>query len=182
MKGFLIKAALMFLGWFAIENLLLANECNPINDFLTLNVAVVSGWVVSLFGYESIGLAYQKCVNLVVVGGVPLVRIESGCNGLVLMVLFAGFVIAYPGSIKHKLWYIPAGIFLIYWANILRVVVLVFNHLYSKSTFDFNHKYTYAIALYAIIFGLWMLWANKLAKFEGEEGNGDSPQSEPQVS
>ena len=52
---------------------------------------------------------------------------------------------------------------MIYLVNLARVVVLALNHIYSNSSFDFNHKYTYTLITYAAIFGLWMIWANRLS-------------------
>ncbi len=43
-------------------------------------------------------------------------------------------------------------------ANVLRVAALSLNHMYSRGTVDFNHKYTFTVLVYAFIFFLWHLW------------------------
>lgn len=159
---FLVKVVVMYVIWEVFSGLYLKPD-GAINDGLTWNIAQVSAWLMSLFGMEATAHAFPGAINMIYVNAQPIVRIEAGCNGLVLMALFAGFIIAYPGPVNRKLWYIPAGLLAVYVINIIRVIVLTINNMYSKSTFDFNHKYTYAITTYACIFALWMLWANRLS-------------------
>jgi exosortase/archaeosortase family protein len=111
-----------------------------------------------------------------------LVEINNGCNGLILMVLFFTFMVAFPGPWKKKLWYIPVGIFVIYLINCLRVIALTTNkmiqglvngeELFKKSpiwqkimdnSVDFNHKGTFLIIVYGAIFYLWMIWVNRFS-------------------
>jgi exosortase family protein XrtF len=127
------------------------------------HVAGVSVSLLKLFGFHTEAAPLNGYNTLITLDGQSLVWIDSGCTGLTLMALFAGFIIAYPGPIVKKLWYIPAGILVIYLVNVLRVIALAINHIVSRGSFDFNHKYTYTLATYAAIFGLWMLWANRLS-------------------
>ena len=82
---------------------------------------------------------------------------------MVLYALFSGFVLAFPTSSRHKLWFIPAGIAMIYSLNVLRIVAMSLNHYYSYSTLDFNHHYTYAFIVYGFIGLLWLWWTVHLA-------------------
>jgi exosortase/archaeosortase family protein len=77
------------------------------------------------------------------------------------MLLFAGFIVAFPGPWRTKLWFVPMGILSIYLINSLRVIGLAVNHMVSKSSFDFNHKYTFTILVYGAIFYFWMIWVNR---------------------
>jgi exosortase/archaeosortase family protein len=81
----------------------------------------------------------------------------------VLYALFGGFVLAFPGPWQRKLWFIPLGMALIWVLNVLRVAALALNHHYAHQSVDFNHHYTFTFMVYACIFGLWMLWARRLA-------------------
>jgi exosortase/archaeosortase family protein len=81
----------------------------------------------------------------------------------VLYALFAGFVLAFPGPVRRKLWFIPLGIAAIYLLNIIRIGVLALNHLYYHESVEFNHHYTFSFVVYACIFLLWMLWARRLS-------------------
>jgi exosortase/archaeosortase family protein len=127
------------------------------------HVASVSVGVLNTLGYNTAVHSLNGFDTLITLDGQSLVWIDSGCTGLTLMALFAGFIFAYPGPIIKKAWYIPVGILAIYLVNIIRVVALALNHIMSRSSFDFNHKYTYTLVTYLAIFGLWMLWANRLS-------------------
>ena len=170
---FLAKAAGLYLLWEGITALFLAPN-GPVNRAVTYNIALFGAAVLRLFGYNSQSSVVDNMYNVISLDGKYAVSIEDGCNGLVLMFLFAGFVIAYPGPLKKKLWYIPAGLAVIYMLNIVRVVALVINHKVSASTFDFNHKFTFTTTLYAVIFALWMLWANKFAKVGSDDESTDT--------
>jgi exosortase family protein XrtF len=97
--------------------------------------------------------------------------IGDPCNGITLFALFTGFVIAYPGPVKRKIWFIPLGLFAIHIVNILRIVALAFITLYAPSYLEFNHTYTFTIIVYSFVFFLWMLWANKFSKPEEPTSN-----------
>ena len=102
-------------------------------------------------------------LSLVMMSEVPSVVVGPPCNGLVLYALFGGFVLAFPGPWQRKLWFIPLGMALIWVLNVLRVAALALNHHYAHQSVDFNHHYTFTFVVYACIFGLWMLWARRLA-------------------
>jgi len=159
---FLGKAVGLYLLWHLVYYYWIEPE-GTVNHVLTYAVGYISCVMLQLFGYNSFISPFSDQITNLYVDNKHLVMIEHGCNGLVLMALFAGFVIAYPGPLKKKLWYVPLGIVAIYVINSLRVVALAFNQMLSKGTFDFNHKYTFTIVVYGAIFFFWMLWANKLS-------------------
>jgi len=56
------------------------------------------------------------------------------------------------------------GIVLIFALNVLRVVGLaIVQKNVSEKWLEFNHTYTFTIIVYAFIFGLWLIWVNKIA-------------------
>ena len=82
---------------------------------------------------------------------------------MVLYALFSGFVVAFPTSSRHKFWFVPLGVVLIYGINVLRIVAMSLNHYYSYKTLDFNHHYTFAFLVYGFIGLLWVWRATRLA-------------------
>lgn len=165
---FLGKGAVIAL----IYNLLspwLNDSRGAINDVVTLNLAQAGAAIMRVVGYDASVVRPDVGLSQIAVGGNPIVHIEHGCNGIALMVLFAGFILAYPGPWRKKLWYIPAGVVVIHLVNILRVAGLAINHQVSHSSFEFNHKYTFLIIVYAFVFWLWMIWANRLARINDPE-------------
>ena len=163
LSRFLMKAAVLYLGW----HLLWFNWVEPdgtLNHYLTYNTAWISELVLNTFSSHTFSLSpFSEQNTYLFKDGIPVVLIEHGCNGLILMVLFAAFVIAFPGPWKAKLWFVPAGILGIYLINSLRVIGLAVNHMISKESFDFNHKYTFTILVYGAIFYFWMIWVNRFS-------------------
>lgn len=160
---FLIKAVVLYLGW----HILWYNWIEPdgtVNHYLTYNTASISAGALTMFSDAQYTLSpFSEENTYLFKDGIPVVLIEHGCNGLILMVLFAGFILAFPGPSKVKLWYIPLGIFCIYLINSLRVIGLAVNKIFSNSSFEFNHKYTFTILVYGAIFGFWMYWVNRFS-------------------
>ena len=101
--------------------------------------------------------------SLLLMNGSPAVVVGAPCDGMVLYALFAGFVLAFPGPGRRKLWFIPVGMAVIWGLNVLRVAALALNHHFARQSVDFNHHYTFTFVVYFCIFALWMLWARRLA-------------------
>lgn len=160
---FLIKAAILYLGWHFLWYQWIEPD-GRVNHYLTYNTAWISKLALNAFSSHEFSLTpFEKQNTYLFKDGVPVVLIEHGCNGLILMVLFAAFVLAFPGPWRKKLWYIPAGILAIYLINSLRVIGLAVNYMISQSSFEFNHKYTFTILVYGAIFYFWMIWVNRFS-------------------
>ena len=157
---FLLVAAAMYLAWFFGYEQWLAHD-GRLDAALCTHITAAGVGLLRLLGFPA-ALAPAHA-NLMLMSGQPAVVVGPPCNGLVLYVLFAGFVLAFPGPWRRKAWYIPAGIALIWGLNVLRVAALALNHHYAHGSVDFNHHYTFTFVVYACIFGLWMLWARRLA-------------------
>ena len=155
---FLLVAAAMYLAWFFGYEQWLAHD-GRLDAALCQNIARSSVAVLQTMGFA----ATLSAPNLVLMAGEPSVIVGAPCNGLVLYALFTGFVLAFPGPWLRKLWFIPAGVAFIWLLNLVRVAALAINHHYSHQTVDFNHHYTFTFIVYAFIFGLWMLWARRIA-------------------
>jgi exosortase family protein XrtF len=172
LQWFLAKAVVLYLLW-SIVPLLGWDTDSQFNDWLTWNIADQSSMILRFLGFNSEATSHlsdNTMFNLIRIDGNSMVRIESGCNGLILMAFFLIFIVAYPGPTKKKLWYIPMGLILIHLINLVRVSLLAYGKYVHDANFDFNHKYLYSTVVYLTIFGLWMLWANKISgiKLSGE--------------
>jgi exosortase family protein XrtF len=156
----LVSVGLYLLWFFGYEqNLALDGR---LDSTLTHNIAVLSAASLRLLGFAATVSSAQA--NLILMQEVPTVFIAPYCDGMVLYALFAGFVLAFPGSYQRKLWFIPLGVGLIYLVNVVRIIVLCLNHHYSHQTVDFNHHYTFTFVEYGFIFLLWIWWATRLAR------------------
>ncbi|HEX8428443.1 exosortase X [Hymenobacter sp.] len=160
LRRFLVLAVVLYLIWFFTYEYWVLPD-GRLNSFLSQNIAAASVGLLRILGFPA-SLDPERS-TLVMMGKQQAVYVGDYCNGLVLYVLFMGFVLAYPGPVRHKLWFIPVGILSIYALNVIRVAALAINHLYSYKTVDFNHHYTFTFVVYGCIFLLWMLWARRLA-------------------
>jgi exosortase/archaeosortase family protein len=133
-----------------------------LNGFLTRHLAGVGVGGLRLFGLD----AHRQATTLYVEEQ-PLLYIGDPCNGLDFFGLFACFVLAFPARPGAKLWFLPLGIFTIHLLNALRVVLLCLNYWYFRSSFDFNHKYTFVVVVYGAMLLLWMRWAKRYAPAAG---------------
>ena len=120
---------------------------------LTDTYLYASGWVLRQFGYkvEKIGII----IRIVGTGGVML---EKGCLGRNLMALFLGFMLMVPGTLKNKLWFIPAGLVSIYCLNVIRIctlAILCVNHL---NWIPINHEIIFPRIVQGIIFLKWVVY------------------------
>lgn len=151
---FLLFTFSLCLCWFILYDFWLSS----LEDQLTIKVVNASVALLSALGYNAKASDY-----MIQIDGADMVFVYHACNGMILMALFSGFVIAFPGQWKLKLLYIPFGILVINTVNVLRVTALAINAQYYSHTVEFNHKYTFTIIVYAVIFALWMLWVKRFS-------------------
>jgi exosortase/archaeosortase family protein len=95
--------------------------------------------------------------------GKPIMNIADECNGLELFVLYFGFLLAMPASIKRKLWFGFGGIFIIHIVNIFRCVGLGLLLMNWDTYFDIAHHYIFKIMVYSTIFILWVIFSKNLS-------------------
>ena len=153
-----------YLIWYVLYEYFL-KEYTLLDEYLIHSMVVSSEWALRALGYglyemNSTGLRWQ----IGIADSVGLLQVGAPCDGLVLFVLFAVFILAFPGPWKRKLWFIPLGIGLIHAANLVRVVSLVMIQFNSPQSLKFNHDYTWTVLIYGFIFWLWYLWATRISK------------------
>jgi exosortase family protein XrtF len=132
-------------------------------DTLVINDSSLwTAYVLELMGYESF-ISDNATIRTVGIDGTHGLWIGDPCNGLTLFALFAIFIVAYPGPWKHKLWFIPVGVTVIHFLNVMRITALCIIVLKRPEWLDFNHTYTFQLLMYGFIFGLWWIWIQKLS-------------------
>ena len=164
---FLAKAILLYIIWYVGYDLYL-KKVGVLDNLIVDNLVYLSFEILTFFRFN-LNLDYH---TLSIIDSSVTVFVGSGCNGLELFALFTGFIIAFKGSWMKKLWFIPVGILIIHFFNILRVISLVLVARFSPLWLDFNHKYTFTIILYCLTFLLWMVWAKYFA-ITMKEGGGN---------
>ena len=100
------------------------------------------------------------------------VIIAPECASLKQWLHWLFLMLLFPGPWKHKAWYIPAGLVIIEWTNVVRICgVLMMQvwwpnihiHLFGNdiNTFHLAHDYIFKVFFYFIIFLMWVLWVEK---------------------
>ena len=167
-KTFLVRSFLLFLIWKSIYIFVLGYN-RILDKPLTNTVGYHTAWVLNLFSADKIfssrevisitafeGQFQVSPVSLVEKSGRKLLGIADGCNGLELFILYIGFLIAMPASLKRKLFFLVSGAIIIHSVNLLRCVGLCVLKMNASVHFDFAHHYLFKIMVYGTIFFLWV--------------------------
>ncbi len=139
----------------------------PIDYEINYNIAQTGQFLFSIFGVETVIDVESDHVSLMRDAFSRTgVWIGDQCNGFKLFSLFSLLIILLPGNRKSKYWFIPLGIIIIHLVNVFRIMALLIVFEKYPLSLDFNHKYTFTILVYAVIFGLWWWWARKYSRNE----------------
>lgn len=155
--NFLLKGILFYILWILIYENWLANSAY-VDDVLIDHLVSANKFLLHLFGYTI--FHYDATIGI---DGSHGVYIGAPCDGVSLFALFTGFVVVFSGKIKHKIPFIILGILIIHVLNILRIFSLTVMAKYKPEMLDFNHKYTFTIIIYLVIFSMWVFWVKKYA-------------------
>lgn len=90
------------------------------------------------------------------------VGVSHGCSGFKQLLQVLLLFLIYPGPAKHKLWYIPMGLVMIYFVNIMRIVILSAVVNAKPEYFQFVHDNVVRPFFYVVIFALWVIWVEKI--------------------
>lgn len=161
---FLLKVVGIYLCWYVIYELWLLPD-GRLDAWLTTNIVSVSAGILQSLGYDL--YATGRLIGIGESAGIYLV---DGCSGIAVIGLFVGFVIAYPGEWVPRMAFIFMGIGIIYFVNVIRIVILSITQVQWPSMFDVTHDYSTTAIFYLVIFLLWVVWANLGGKESSEEG------------
>jgi exosortase family protein XrtF len=90
-----------------------------------------------------------------------ILSVADVCNGLELMVLYAGFIVCLPSGIRRKMAFISGGLVLIFLVNVLRCSALALVYRHYREYTDLFHHYVFTILIYGFIFWLWFLFSRR---------------------
>jgi exosortase/archaeosortase family protein len=141
----------------------------------------LSEHIVSLGGSMLAGLGFDVYAQGRIIGlaGTNMLEIIDGCNGIEVIGLFAGFVLAYPGRSLNRLIFIPAGILVLYLTNVVRILVLAITQLHAPGIFT-THDSTTAI-FYVVVFLMWVVWVNFGSRSWSGSNSDKSDESGPKI-
>ncbi|MHA4808152.1 archaeosortase/exosortase family protein [Flavitalea flava] len=161
---------MLFILWKAVYLFILSPK-RILDDPLTQSVGVATTGMLNILPNTGHFTVQKLRDSMAVEGGMvsgnvmdiyrgeeKTLRIADACNGLELMVLYAGFILCFPAPLKRKFIFAAIGISLIYLLNIIRCTLLVLIFIHYKAYLDFSHHFVFTFIVYAFIFLLWYIF------------------------
>ena len=151
------RFCLLFMMLLIVFSFLLS--LGPIKHYLynpfTVFIASQAGWILKALGLK----VYTS--GIIISGEGFSVRIVANCNAIFEIFLFLSAVIAFPALVKEKLVGGFLGTILIYFLNLLRVVLLFLIGVYSPQFFEGTHIYVAQSIFIVMVVIFWLFWAGK---------------------
>ncbi len=177
-KLFLLRCLVLFIV-FQCYFLVIESNYRIINSVLTYKIAALSSDCLNLFhqtnAFRITPYFYSTRIEGELVNSQAfrilfenkyVLHIADSCNGLELLALYIGFIIAMPlRNLKRKIKYIVLGSIVIFSVNVLRCVGLVEIQMLLHRLFKFAHHYLFKMIIYGTIFFIWFLFM-KTVKWE----------------
>lgn len=91
-------------------------------------------------------------------GGWARVIVAPECASLKQWLHWVFLMVLFPGPWRHKLWYIPAGLVVIEWTNVVRICGILLIQIPWPGSFHIAHDYIFKFFFYLVIFLMWMAW------------------------
>ena len=149
---FLLKAGGIYAVWQLIYDLVVLPD-GRLDTWLSITGVKLAAAGLSFLGWE-----IETTGRFIACVGNRGVEIQNGCNGMDLLGLYAGFIIAYSGNMKKRVMFIIGGIGLIFIANVFRIAFFALSNLYYPQYWDSVHNYSSYVFFYPIVLTLWYLW------------------------
>lgn len=129
--------------------------------FLGKTIIDFSVFFLNLFHIEAKGVLYQGTIDAIYYPEINgYFGITILCTGIKQLIIFPLVILFYPGSIKHKLWFIPLGILIVFSFRALLFALLGIVFFYNNHAFEISHYITKYI-MWIGVFYIWYIWVKK---------------------
>lgn len=149
---FLLKVGGVYAAWQLVYTFVLLPDGRLDTLLSYAGVKLAAG------GLALLGWTVESAGRFVGIPGSSGVEIQNGCNGLELIGLFCGFIIAYPGPKNKMLLFLGSGIALLFLANVFRIGVFALWIYYFPESWEPVHIYSSYVFFYPVVLPLWYLW------------------------
>jgi exosortase family protein XrtF len=151
-----------FLGFYLVGSLLYGLYVNgydprpdPVTHWVTEQTAIAlqyTGHSVEVTNHTS------KATTAIRFNKRSIVSVYEGCNGINIVIIFIGFLIAFGPWKTPLLLASVVGVAIIHIFNVIRIAGLFLITLYKPGWSYFTHKYLFTAVIYAVVFFLWIAW------------------------
>lgn len=162
----------LYLGWQALDywpikgtidklmvwavDLAYNQSCWLLENVLRLDLTTIS---------ESRLIATPNCE-----GGWARAIIAPECASLKQWLHWLFLMLLFPGPWKHKLWYIPVGLVIVEWTNVVRICGVILMQIPWPNSFHLAHDYIFKVFFYFIIFLMWVIWVECFKNKQSKNG------------
>ncbi|MCL1868772.1 MAG: exosortase/archaeosortase family protein [Paludibacter sp.] len=129
--------------------------------FMVRHIAMVCNKIINFLGFGSV-LRFGN--NIWFPDVQQGIRIVWGCTAIKQSYIFICIIAFYRGPWQKKLWYIPAGLAVIYLFNIFRISIIAIIVKSHPQWFYFVHEIFLKLLFYFVIFLMWVLWEEKFVR------------------
>ena len=147
-------------------------DLTPGFEAASTHVAITTAFFLDLTGFD---VTLNKD-NVIRHTNGNAVKIVWACTGLKQAYIFFCIIAFYAGPWKRKLWYIPAGLVVVYLFNIFRITYISAAMKDHPEQFDLLHLYIFKYLYYGVIFLMWVLWEEKI-RIKSQESRVKSQES-----
>ena len=94
-------------------------------------------------------------------GTYSFVTVAPECTSLKQWMHWLFLMLIFPGPWKHKAWYIPLGLVIVEFTNVVRVVGICLFLRPFPDGFALAHDVIFKVMFYVVIFLMWVLWVER---------------------
>jgi len=143
-----------FLLFFCIAGILFALAYFWTGGMQALEVwtASVTAFLLSVFGYPASASGQMCSVGSLVIQIIP------ECTGVFEIIVFSAVLLAYPAPWGKKLLGIVAGLVILTFLNLLRLLILGMIGFSNQELMEWIHLYLWQLTLIAFVVGLFFAW------------------------
>ncbi len=176
MKGVIYFVVILLASHFFWKFFVIGDESDEVVRFFGMNIsypfvimtehiAELTHKVLNFIGYDtSLQSGNVICHN----ESRHSIRVIWGCSGIKQAYIFFCIIAFYKGPWKHKLWYIPAGLLVVYLFNNFRIIFITAVFDKYPEQFELGHEHIMKYAFYGVIFLMWVLWNEKFVSKKQE--------------
>lgn len=165
----------LYLGWQALEYWPIKGAIDKLSVWSVNRVYKESCWVLQhVLGIDITTITEHRVIAaLSTDGSFAKVTIAPECASLKQWFHWLFLMLLFPGPWKHKAWYIPTGLVIVEFTNVVRVCGILLMQIQwpGPNTFHIAHDYVFKVFFYFVIFLMWVLWVEKFknGKLENQQ-------------
>jgi len=180
-SGIIYFVFILVISHFTWKYTVLGDESDTLVSFFGLDISPPFVWMSHHVASASVAVLHFFGSNIELEPNNVLrnennnaVRVIWACSGIKQAYIFFCIIAFYRGPWLKKLWYIPLGLALVYLFNIFRISSIAAMVEQHPDWFRFIHEYFFKYLFYGMIFGLWVLWEEKISVRKGGKVQGQA--------